>query len=172
MSLSVCQCISSELTLVYQLPAAVMLKSFLFFSPLSPAPATNRTMPPVPRPRPLVVSWKVLPAILQKHCCILPDKNTGKNWTEVPVSTEHISHTQCWYRSNEYLIEEKPNYLSTCFCLCCLHLESHLLKPFPIGWYLAQSFRCFLFGHKHVTLSKLILLYCHFSSWAATQKYL
>lgn len=28
-----------------------------------------------------VVSWKVLPGILRKHCCILPGRNTGKGQT-------------------------------------------------------------------------------------------
>lgn len=38
-----------------------------------------------------VVSWKVLPGILKKHCCILPDRNTGKGQTDVPLSSQHIS---------------------------------------------------------------------------------
>lgn len=41
-----------------------------------------------------VVSWKVLPGILKKHCCILPDRNTGKGRTDVPSPLNTpVTHT-------------------------------------------------------------------------------
>ncbi len=47
-----------------------------------------------PSPPSFVVSWKVLPGILQKHCCILPDKNTGKGQTDVPSPlSAQVTHT-------------------------------------------------------------------------------
>lgn len=44
-------------------------------------------------PPSLVVSWKVLPGILKKHCCILPDRNTGKGQTRCPLPSKHTSLT-------------------------------------------------------------------------------
>lgn len=113
---------SSELHLVYLLWAAVILTS----------------LPSPPHPPSPFVSWKVLPGILQKHCCILPDKNTGKGQTDVPLCPKHTSHTNtqwdrkeksqsvevmsgwwCWGMDAQWV---SNICLSTCFCVCSDHL--------------------------------------------------
>lgn len=85
--LSMAQCISAEPWVVYLLWAVVILTFFHLFCSSS------------------VVSWKVLPGILQKHCCILPDRNAGKDLTDVPLSTNDTTHTQCWDRRREPVCE-------------------------------------------------------------------
>lgn len=85
--LSMAQCISAEPWVVYLLWAVVILTFFHLFCSSS------------------VVSWKVLPGILQKHCCILPDRNAGKDLTDVPLSTNDTTHTQCWDGKREPVCE-------------------------------------------------------------------
>lgn len=155
--LSMAQCISAELWVVYLLWAVVILMFFHLFCSSS------------------VVSWKVLPGILQKHCCILPDRNTGKDLTDVPLSTNDTTHTQCWDRRREPVCEGNEqavivgngysvgggSYLSACSTSWSWHLfavhVSHIVLTCPD-----------LFGHKPYFYPSYIKVF--FSHLTATPK--
>lgn len=124
--LSMAQCISAEPWVVYLLWAVVILTFFHLFCSSS------------------VVSWKVLPGILQKHCCILPDRNAGKDLTDVPLSTNDTTHTQCWDGKREPVCESNEQAVipgngdsvgGGHICLRALHLGadhvSHIVLTCP-----------------------------------------
>lgn len=62
-------------------------------------------------PPSLVVSWKVLPGILKKHCCILPDRNTGKGQTRCPLPSKQ-PHTHVHTNRRPHCPEKRENTVS------------------------------------------------------------
>ena len=93
-------CRTSWLRLLTRLLAQLLPLVFCFWraviltSPPPPPPPTPLSLS-LSSTTSLVVSWKVLPGILQKHCCILPDRNTGKGQTDVPSPLNTaVTHTQ------------------------------------------------------------------------------
>ena len=93
---------------------------------------------------------KVLPSILQKHCCILPDRNTGKDQADVPLTTEHISHTEgdsgsagemsgwcCWGDG----CSVGGSYLSVYLFLCAYRTSYLILCLYTFPLFCTQSLR-------------------------------
>lgn len=149
------------LLLVYLLRATVILTSL-------PLP-----LPSHPPPTDLLFLRKVLPGILQKHCCILPARNTGKDQTDVPLTTKHISHTEggsrsvgvmrgwcCWGNG----CSVGGSYLSVYLFLCalCTLFLIRCLCAFLRNVFI-RSVSPLLFGHKHMSVSLWFLQYSCYS---------
>uniref|UniRef100_A0A8C6SGA0 Discs, large (Drosophila) homolog-associated protein 2a n=1 Tax=Neogobius melanostomus TaxID=47308 RepID=A0A8C6SGA0_9GOBI len=69
----------------------------------------------------------VLPGILKKHCCIIPDRNTGKD--RIPVSPPHTTITQHQTAANEQLLPPPRNMKGLSGGRA--HLQLQLSSPMP-----------------------------------------